>query len=465
MARNLVLHIGTTKTGTTSIQHVLSHNRPALLSQGTCYPTAPGGAQHTLLAYAVMTNIAMRDRQETVLWQGMAPDDRIAHFRNEFDAEMKALPANINQVILSSEFIYIFLRSSGEVKALHDLLAPYFDNMRVVVYLRRQDAHFTSLYTQILRTGAVIPMESIVMRQHRVHEIDYAKLLNRWGEVFGTENIVPRLFENTETKRFDAVEDFTSLCGLTLPKETAEQRQESNQSMNLAGQKLLVDLGLVLQKQEGVDNVMSPVWRRLTDTITRAAPGKGWRPTREQARVFAESFNDSNEVVRSTWFPNRPSLFKMDFSEYTEEPVTVSPAALYETCLKTIMDMANREADRTFQQARDAVEAARAAGNRGRLKAALRRCVRIDSSDIPRRVMLAELLLEDGEFLAARGVINAALAVSPKDPAVLRLRERLQAGGEAPATPAAAPQRKNGALKRQSKAAGPSPMQPADPTA
>ena len=47
MARNLVLHIGTTKTGTTSIQHVLSHNRPALLSQGTCLPPRRQAAPST----------------------------------------------------------------------------------------------------------------------------------------------------------------------------------------------------------------------------------------------------------------------------------------------------------------------------------------------------------------------------------------------------------------------------------
>ena len=90
MARDLILHIGTTKTGSTSIQHVLAQNRDALLAQGVLYPRSPGDPQHDLLAYAMMENIAHRDRLETTLWKGLAPDVRIEQFVEEFAAEMRA---------------------------------------------------------------------------------------------------------------------------------------------------------------------------------------------------------------------------------------------------------------------------------------------------------------------------------------------------------------------------------------
>ncbi|MGH6876239.1 MAG: hypothetical protein ACREHV_02550, partial [Rhizomicrobium sp.] len=48
------LHIGTGKTGTTSIQHHLARNRRALLAQGYLYAMAPGsGNHHALSAFAL----------------------------------------------------------------------------------------------------------------------------------------------------------------------------------------------------------------------------------------------------------------------------------------------------------------------------------------------------------------------------------------------------------------------------
>ena len=54
MARSAILLIGTEKTGTTTLQHFLAANRPALAERGFLYPSFCGAINHTgLAAYAL----------------------------------------------------------------------------------------------------------------------------------------------------------------------------------------------------------------------------------------------------------------------------------------------------------------------------------------------------------------------------------------------------------------------------
>lgn len=432
MARDLILHIGTTKTGSTSIQRVLAGARPALRAQGVYYPTTPGDSQHDLLAYALMENHAQRDRLETSLWNGMAPAARVERFFREFEAEMRALPEDVRQVVISTEFIYILLRRPSEVQRLHDLLAPHFARMRVVVYLRRQDAHFTSLYTQLLRSGEVLPPGALKMQPRPLHELDYAALLGRWAAIFGQDAIFVRLFDRqADGSRFDAVQDFLHLIGVTLP-DTSGGAGESNQSVDLSGQTLLADLGQMIQARDKVRIVASPDWKLLTDAVTSACPGRGWRPTREAAEAFYADFADGNETVRARWFPDLARLFTEDFSDYPDAPMQVDEAALYQAALRTLIAITERERQRDVRQAMEAVRKARAANDESRLRAALQRVLRMDGSHVGLRVELAELLLAAGETARAQNALNAARAIDPEHQGVRRLAARLggQAGGK-----------------------------------
>ena len=425
MKRPLVLHIGTTKTGSTSIQHVLSESRASLAAQGVCYPRSPGAVQHAMLARAMMNDPTQGETHDANWLGAMTADERIALFKREFDAEMAALPPSITRVILSSEFIYIHLHKAEEVQRLHDFLVPYFDPIQVVVYLRRQDAHLTSLYTQILRTGAVLPPEQLKMRARPKHELDYAVLLNRWARIFGKANIVPRLFERSAAKRFDSVEDFCSFCGISPAADGAPVVRESNQSMSLAGQRLLIDMGERIQAQRKVENVNSQLWRVLTDTITKASPGRGWQPVRAKAEAMYAEFRESNAEVCEQWFPGRATLFNEDFSEYPEDPPVASPEAIHEAACNIIMLMAEREVQREFEFATVAVTNAQKSGKPKRLRTALKRAIWLDSNNAEMRIMLAQLMIEDNRLDAARDLLNEALQIAPGDAAAQALMAEL----------------------------------------
>jgi len=51
---DLVLHIGTGKTGTTSIQSFMNANRSRLAELGFLYPRTPGKVRHTRISLSVL---------------------------------------------------------------------------------------------------------------------------------------------------------------------------------------------------------------------------------------------------------------------------------------------------------------------------------------------------------------------------------------------------------------------------
>ena len=426
MKRELLLHIGTTKTGSTSIQNVLSRCRPALLEQGVCYPRVPGRVQHTLLVYAVMRPEDRVKRFRDIEHDGADGEPGAAEvFLRDFARELDDLPESVTRVIISSEFIYIHLQDPAEVRALRDVLAQWFDPIKIVVYLRRQDAHLTSLYSQMLRAGLVRAPNEFQMRERPLHELDYAELLQRWADVFGRENIEPRLFERgAPDRRFDVVEDFCTMYSIRIP-EVGHAIRESNPSIEIAGQELLAELGKFIQQRTNSRKVGSPVWRRLTQAVTHACQGPGWKPARSEAEEFYNRYRQSNDAVRRVWFPDRPTLFAEDFSEYPETAMSASLDGRYAAACRTILALAEHEHSPRSRSADAKVEQAKADKDPKHLRFALRRLARTNEDDPTVRAMLAEVLIDGEKVREARIHAAAALQLSPDDPEIRALNERV----------------------------------------
>ena len=80
------LHIGTEKTGTTTIQHFFAHNRSNLLEDGFLYPYSPGEANHTkLVAFSKEKNEIQGEVRKLL---GITDSEKVLQFRNEFKNEL-----------------------------------------------------------------------------------------------------------------------------------------------------------------------------------------------------------------------------------------------------------------------------------------------------------------------------------------------------------------------------------------
>lgn len=229
MTRRAILHIGTEKTGSTSIQQFLSHGRRWLATHGFHHSKAAGSPNHVrLFSYAVdnpRLAFGASDRAE----QGKLRRKLEIELAKECDAHPDAT------FLFSNEHCHSRLFEAGEVARLKTLLDPLFDEVKVLVYLRRQDLLAVSLYSTLLKAG-VSSDEVLVTRpiaalpQHAPEQdlyYDYQALLARWAAVFGDDALIVRRFEPASLVGGDIVADFCDAVGLPAPSREPARANES----------------------------------------------------------------------------------------------------------------------------------------------------------------------------------------------------------------------------------------------
>lgn len=438
MTRELILHIGLPKTGSSSIQRVLAGHREALAAQGVYYPRSPGWENHQLLPASMVADPNALWDVHPGVWEGLKPEARLAMFREQFKEEMSALPGSAKRCIISSEQCASLLMVPADVARLAELLRQWFDPIRVVAYLRRQDKHAASAYTQNLRTGNLAAPALPGGGPAELPQYDYGGLLDRWAGAFGANAILGRIFERDAMIGGDAVEDFLALIGLKLPALEDNPDKLSNPSINLAGQELLRRAGRIYEAQGDARPWRdSPAWRRLTASITEVMAGRGWRPTRGEATEFMERFRDTNERARVKYFPDCPTLFPENFDDLPDGPEYLTHEEVATAALAALMHEAAVNAQRQAEAAMAQFRLNRRLGERAPMRNCLIRAVRFDPDLLEARFCLAEFFLEDGDQRQAREHAEAAMRIAPEHPKAIRL-ERLTRPKPEPAAPVAA---------------------------
>jgi tetratricopeptide (TPR) repeat protein len=342
---------------------------------------------------------------------------------------MSGLPAGTRLVILSAEQCGGLLDTPPLIEALHDLLAPHFERMRVVIYLRRQDQHAASGYTQALRVAHVGPPMLPRHGPDRLRHYDYARQLEDWASVFGNDAMLVRIFERPRLLNGDAVDDFLALCEVPLAVPKDDPDRQSNLSLTPGGIDLVRALGQRLKASPEGLTAASPLWRRFSQAASEALPGRGWRPHPAEAAAFLDRFEAVNEAVRRRWFPDQPTLFEpMAETEATPPqgpPPIDADAALDAAC--TLLEQefrggAGREAD---QLAQIGLLHARL-GETAQAMAAWRAAIRAVPDHPVAQRNLAEAALKAGDRAAATAHLAVLRASHPAHEAT-KLLERLLA--------------------------------------
>jgi hypothetical protein len=133
-AARLILHIGTQKTGSSSLQKTMRDARERLLQAGILYPLLERGKHR--FKHAGMTRAAKSER----------PDEAAAEHAalvQEFQA------SGAHTMVLSDEALW---RAQTPFRQFFERFRPDF-RVEVVAYLRRPDLYIESLYNQTFRTG------------------------------------------------------------------------------------------------------------------------------------------------------------------------------------------------------------------------------------------------------------------------------------------------------------------------
>jgi hypothetical protein len=189
----VLLHIGRHSTGTTALQQFLALNAELLLREaGILYPMA---GRDTIKHYHHLVFRDVLDKKRHIDPQLLATI--FAEARN----------SNARKILLSSET----LSRPGFTESKIKLVKESFDgnDLRMIIYLRRQDDFLQSRYAAMVRRGDLTAPMTI----HDIRpSLDYYNFLGRYEKVLGIDAMTVRIYDDAvRTNLFD---DFLGVLGV-----------------------------------------------------------------------------------------------------------------------------------------------------------------------------------------------------------------------------------------------------------
>jgi len=318
-----IIHIGTEKTGTSTIQECLHLNRDFLLRQGIAvFNCLEPGNNRNLATYA----LGLEKTDDHVVSLGIQqPEKRIAwkkHIENEFHKEYEVLKNEAHTAVISSEQFHSRLESTEEITTLFNFLNKYFNDISIIVYLRRQDHLATSLFSTMCVVGYkrknILPLTV----PESIHYFNYKELLDKWALVFGQHNIVPEIFEPVRFLHSDLLADFflrhhllseTDFYSLNIPPKINESISWQTQAVLLRFNKLFGT-----EASPGMQDCYQNIRNKLIQRINAVFPGQSMLPSRNAAKIFYNFFKNSNTEMGRKWF-GTDNPFDENFDMYPPE--------------------------------------------------------------------------------------------------------------------------------------------------
>lgn len=306
---DLVLHLGSGKTGTTSIQTLLHDNRDRLAELGFLYPRSPGEVRHARVSLSVLpADVVAR----APAWhrQGFTS---LEEFRADFHGRLRAeiAEAGLPRLILSDEALFGTKDQARErLRVLTDDIAR---TVRLVVYLRRQDDHLTSRYQQVVKVGETRRLEERVRTMSLAGLYDYRSRLGAWQEVMEPTSFLVRPFERNRFPGGSLHQDFLDAAGVDVRADDLAEVTPLNQSLDAESVEFLRIYNLYRVQHEGGRVGLINNWavvRRL-----RAGSAADPRPTLTLSPAMLDAFmarwEESNRAVARDFLGDpRGELFR-----------------------------------------------------------------------------------------------------------------------------------------------------------
>ena len=286
MTKTLILHIGTPKTGTTTIQGGLAQNAEKLEQAGVFYPCRRGAPyiqndQHVPL----VAGICGHD-----LWW-LAPAKRATKDRalDALLADIAASPAQT--VILSSEaFCESGMMTPDKVRMVRDSFAGF--DIRIVVYIRRQDHYLLSQYQQNIRAGITAPLQPEAFRHFK--GVFYRPRLEPWREIFGADNMTVRPFDSRFWTGGTLFTDFLDVIG--TPPEGMAPAPTTNEGLDLHALETVRRFNQFLKTRTTLSPPQQHELRGRVIGALRARPAAAAQP--QKMRLSSEQANRIRDALR-----------------------------------------------------------------------------------------------------------------------------------------------------------------------
>jgi len=297
------LHIGTEKTGSTSIQYFLSKNREKLEEQGILYARSPGNQNHTALTVS-----ALRGSRQTHPRRAHAAMRSLGVFSPEqaeqahenlirsMDRELADSDASI--IILSNEHLSSRLLKPRQIRLAKELCDRYAERTTIIVYLRNQVDSLVSSFGTTIKSGGTRKFP-FPLSPSRTRTLDYYALLKPWRSVFGRKNIIVRRFE---TSRFIEGDLFCDFAAQIPFDPTGFRREARNPALGARELAFLLEFNARVPRwlDEKTPNLARGKIVAALESIGGAGPRLKASP--EIASSITATFEESNRRVAEEYF-------------------------------------------------------------------------------------------------------------------------------------------------------------------
>lgn len=304
-----LIHIGMPKSGTSSIQAFLQQNRERISDQGLLYRRFEAGLgsqfEFAVIALSACGAEIQPQFERKILGLNTlaAQQDYSVRYAAFLDATLAEEAAH-SCFVGSSEHIYAWLNSVEQIAALDQFLCARFSDVRYLLYLRNQQDHVLSSYSEAIRRGHSHSLDQHLERQGLVN---HALRVDRWIKGVGRERLSLRIYAPDRLRNGDLLSDFCHQAGIVDTGLQRPGRENAALSAEEIRVRRVLNRLLPLQGADGRPHriylwalsMLKPLMRHRTKLGLSAA---------QRAKVEALNAK-GNERLRRRFFPKRPGLF------------------------------------------------------------------------------------------------------------------------------------------------------------
>ncbi len=299
---NIILHVGTEKTGTTSLQHALQRSYAGLRKKNWLFPKSLGAPCHiklTVSSLGQVPNHALRRRF------GLEDPEAFNSFSKNVTEELAAeiSEAQCDNMLISDEHINSYLLQPELIAAYKRMLGQYGDIRKVVIYLRRQDELRIGLFGEAVKGGNLSAFDirnPLPIFKKIPPRLNYLKIVKNLSEAFGEDRLVVRLYGDVAHGKPGLIQSFCEDAG--LPQLNIDNDIKSNQAIDGRIIRILAELALSMNLSDPVEKAK---YKRILAHSRSLYTGPGMMMSPHIRRFFMSQFESLNRQLAEIYFPDK----------------------------------------------------------------------------------------------------------------------------------------------------------------
>ena len=317
MKPKLILHIGSQKTGTTSIQQFLAQNRDYLNEQDIYIPDYLGGINHRYAVFLAEEH-NKRDDAFTRSYGLKDNDEKKIKFKHSLLSKLKSdSKRNCNKIwIISSEFFQSRLNTEIEVSRLYDIVNNLFRDIKIICYVRDPLSTAISTWSTYVMSGGVARH---LQRPRTIfhNNCDHKNLVTRWEDGFHQHKIIVGNFSSDSLIEGNIIHDFCCKAHIRMdPKFTMPPK--NNSSLSYKGILILSEINsriekIKLNEKRNLKRIIS----RIVHKNFREFPY--YLPTKKEIYDYDNSYSESFEWVSNKYFKSYTRIADIYAKKFREE--------------------------------------------------------------------------------------------------------------------------------------------------